>query len=488
MKKPSVQLNVLLSTLYQILSMVTPLITAPYTARVLGATGVGINSYTTSIQTYFLLLAAFGTYVYGSREIARNRDDAYRRSQSFWEIELVTVCTTVLCLLGWAIVILAGGDNRAYYIIKTFHLIAVMFEISWFFSGIERFDYTVWINTVIKLIGIVCVFLFIKTPAHLGRFMLIFAVSTFLGNLSLWVFLPKYVQRPDWKNLRVWHHFPRTLTYFIPTIATSVYTVLDKTLIGWITNDNAQNGYYEQATKIINMAKSVSFVALNNVLTSRMSYLYAQKDHQQIRQRTNQSMGYIAFMCVGVTFGLIAVAPNFVVAFFGPEYVDVIQLLQVFSPIILIIGISNCIAAHYYTPAGHFKQISVFLIIGAAVNLVLNCIMIPKFGSMGAAIASVIAELVITVLHIAFSRGMFTLGYLCQHFWRKIVAGLAMIAAILPLQNAFSKPVITVLCQVPLGVLVYCLTLLLLRDNYTTSMAKSIIGRIQKIISPKGSV
>ncbi len=488
MKKPSIQANVILSTLYQILTMITPLITAPYTARVLGANGVGINSYTGSIQSYFLLLAAFGTYVYGSREIARNRDDAYRRSQSFWEIELVTVCTTMLCLLGWLIVILSGGQNQIYYIIKTFHLIAVMFEISWFFGGIERFDYTVWINTAIKIISIVCVFLFIKTPDHLGRFMLIFSVSTLLGNLSLWLFLPKYIQKPDWKNLHIWHHFPKTLTYFIPTIATSVYTVLDKTLIGWITNDNAQNGYYEQATKIINMAKSVAFVAMNNVLTSRMSYLYAHNKKEEIQQRTDQSMGYIAFMCVGITFGLIAVAPNFVLAFFGPEYVRVIQLLRIFSPIILIIGISNCIAAHYYTPAGYFKQISVFLIIGAAVNLILNCLMIPKMGSMGAAIASVIAEFVITVLHVAYSRGMFTVGYLFRHFWKKIVAGVAMTAAILPLQNISALPTLTVIVQVPVGVLVYCLVLLLLRDDYTTTVVKSITGRIKKIISPKGSV
>lgn len=488
MKKPSIQTNVILSTMYQILTMITPLITAPYTARVLGANGVGINSYTDSVQTYFLLLAAFGTYVYGSREIARNRDDAYRRSQLFWEIELVTVCTTMLCLLGWGVVIWVGVDNRTYYIIKTFQLAAVMFEISWFFGGIERFDYTVFISTVIKILSIVCVFLFVKAPEHLDRFMLIFTLSTLLSNLSLWAFVPKYIQKPDWKNLHVWHHFPKTLTYFIPTIATSVYTVLDKTLIGWITNDNAQNGYYEQATKIINMAKSVSFVALNNVLTSRMSYLYAQKKEEEIRQRTNQSLGYIAFMCVGATFGLIAVAPNFVVTFFGPEYMDVILLLRVFSPIILIIGISNCIAAHYYTPAGYFKQISVFLIVGAVVNLVLNCLMIPRLGSLGAAIASVIAELVITVLHVAYSRGMFTVGYLCRYFWKKLVAGVAMTAAILPMQNLFSQPLVTVLFQVPAGVLVYCVVLLLLRDDYTVSVAGSVTGKIKKIISAKGSV
>ncbi len=466
MKKPSVQLNVLLSTLYQILTMITPLITAPYTARVLGAECVGINSYTSSIQTYFLLLAAFGTHVYGSREIARNRDNAYRRSQLFWEIELVTMCTTMLCLLGWIIVILAGGENRTYYIIKTFHLIAVIFEVSWFFGGVERFDYTVLISTVVKILSVICIFLFVKTPSHLSRFMLIFALSTFLSNLSLWVFLPKYIQKPDWKNLKVWHHFPKTLTYFIPTIATSVYTVLDKTLIGVITKNNAENGFYEQATKIINMAKSVAFVAINNVLTSRMSYLYAQNDYKQIRSRTDESMGYISFMCVGITFGLIGVAPDFVTAFFGEGYTAVISLLRIFSPIIIIIGISNCIASHYYTPAGYFKQISAFLITGAVVNLVLNCIMIPTLGSLGAAIASVIAEAIITVLHIGYSQKHFTVLYIWKHFWKKLVAALFMTAAIIPMVGIFANSILTVCCQVVVGISVYCVVLLLLNDSF----------------------
>ena len=57
--------------------------------------------------------------------------------------------------------------------------------------------------------------------------------------------------------------------YFIPTIATSVYTVLDKTLLGLITSDVAQNGYYQQAEKIINLAKSVVFTAINSVVGVR---------------------------------------------------------------------------------------------------------------------------------------------------------------------------------------------------------------------------
>lgn len=480
MKKPSIQMNIILSTLYQVLTMITPLITAPYTARVLGAEGVGINSFTTSVQTYFLLLAALGTFTYGTREIARSRDDKKKRSQLFWEIELLTVFTTVICLLGWGVVIALGGENRLYYAILSINLVAALFEISWFFAGMERFDYTVTINTVLRMLTIACIFLFVKTPDHLGRFMAIFAVGTLLGNLSMWVFLPKYVGKPDFKNLHIWKHFKSTLIYFVPTIATSVYTVLDKTLIGMITQDNAQNGYYEQATKIINMAKSVAFVAINNVLTSRMSYLYAAQKKEEIQKQKTLSMEYITFMCVGLTFGIWAVAPRFVAAFFGPEYSPVVPLLRIFSPIILIIGVSNCIASHYFTPMGLQKQNASFLIVGAVVNLALNLILIPSTGGWGAAAASVVAELVITVLYLVYGKSFITLRQTWGFLWKKLVAALAMVAVISLMDGLFTRPVIATTCEVVAGVGVYCVVLLILRDQSLAIVISGVLNKLKK--------
>ena len=480
MKKPNVQMNVVLSTLYQILSMITPLITAPYTARVLGAEGVGINSYTSSVQAYFLLFAALGTYTYGTREIACNRDDRKRRTQLFWEIELLTVITTAVCLLGWGLVVAFGGENRIFYGILSINLLATMFEISWFFGGMERFDYTVSINTLLKVLTIACIFLFVKTPDHLPRFMLIFAAGTLLGNLSMWLFLPQYVDKPDWKNLRIWRHFKNTLIYFVPTIATSVYTVMDKTLIGLITRSNEQNGYYEQATKIINLAKSVAFVAINSVLTSRMSYLYAEQKTEEIKKQKTYSMEYITFMCVGLTFGIWAVAPQFVEAFFGPEYAQVVPLLRIFSPIILIIGISNCIASHYFVPMGLQKQNATFLIIGATVNLILNMILIPTTGGWGAAAASVAAELVITVLYLVYGKAFITLGQTWGFLWKKLLAAAAMVATICLMDGLFTRPVIATACEVAAGVAVYCAVLLILRDRSLTIVLDSVKRKLKK--------
>lgn len=258
MKEPSIKKNFIYSTAYQILNVITPFISAPYISRVLGAEGIGIQSYTASIQQYFLLLASLGTLSYGAREISMNRNDEYKRSKIFWEIELMSIGTTLIALAGWIILCFLTPKYRVYYIVLTIGIFAAAFDISWFFNGIEEFKLTVIRNSIFKIFGIILMFLYIKTREDLLLYVFITAATSFLSNLSLWPYMRRYLVKVNIRELKFKKHFSETLVYFIPTIATSVYTVLDKTLLGLITNDAVQNGYYQQAEKIINLAKKCS--------------------------------------------------------------------------------------------------------------------------------------------------------------------------------------------------------------------------------------
>ena len=148
------------------------------------------------------------------------------------------------------------------------------------------------------------------------------------GNISMWIYLPKFVSKFQLKKLEILKHFKSTLVYFIPTISASIYTVLDKTLLGIITNDSFQNGYYEQATKIIELIKSVTFIALNKVMESRASYLYAQNKIDEIKLNLKNSLDFVLFIAVGATCGLIGISRWFVPWFFGEGYDQVVLLLS----------------------------------------------------------------------------------------------------------------------------------------------------------------
>ena len=113
--------------------MITPFITAPYVSRVLGPDGIGIQSYTGSIQSYFLLFAALGTASYGNREISQARDNKEAYSKKFYEIELITVLTCIVCLLAWIGLIFFDKKNQIYYIAMIPYIFGAMFDISWFY-------------------------------------------------------------------------------------------------------------------------------------------------------------------------------------------------------------------------------------------------------------------------------------------------------------------------------------------------------------------
>jgi len=279
MKTTSVKKNIILNTLYQILTLCIPFITTPYISRVLGANEIGIYSYTNSIQLYFSMFAALGTFTYGTREIARVRRSRTRRSKLFWEIELLTVFTSCICLAIWGILIAFSGKFKIYYLILTLNLINTMLDISWFYAGLEEFKYTIFQNSIFKILGAVLLFICIKTSNDLWLYILIMSLTSLLGTMTMWVYLPKFLKKTKIKNLKIFSHLKETFIYFIPTIATSIYTVLDKTLIGLITNDIKENGYYEQASKIINMIKVLTFTSLNTVLGSRNAYLFAKENY-----------------------------------------------------------------------------------------------------------------------------------------------------------------------------------------------------------------
>ena len=475
--QPSLKKNIATSTLYQVLLIILPLITAPYIARVLGPDQSGVYDYTNSIMTYFAMFAALGAASYGVREIARVRDDAAMRSKLFWEIELMTVMTSSACIAVWFAFIAITPHYKVIYLVLTMGLLSTMFDISWFFAGMEQFKYTVTKNAACKLIGVILMFLFVKKEDDLLLYIIIITASTMIGNLSMWIYVPRFVEKVDFRTLTFRKHFHETLIYFVPTVATSVYTVLDRTLIGVITKNKAENGCYHYTMQIVNMMKALTFSSLNMVLGSRLSFLFAEKKYDEIKERIADSTNYILFMGIGICFGMIGVAKRFVPVFLGPGYDRVVTMLILMSPIVIIIGISNCLGSQYYTPAGFRKLSARYIITGAVVNLLLNLVLIPKFWGYGAIVASLIAETVITVLYLKHCNGYLLVETLIKDSWKKLIAGLIMLIVIKALDAVIPSDIIALFAEIAVGFTVYCAVITLLRDSFITDL---VMGKILK--------
>ena len=139
---------------YQILILITPLITTPYISRVLGADGVGTYSYIESVCSYFVLFATLGLTIFGQREISYVQDDIKRRTIIFWETNIIELITSIMCTIAYIIFSFFQNDS-ALYLVLVFNILAVTVDITWFFQGLEEFGKIVIRNVVFKIINII---------------------------------------------------------------------------------------------------------------------------------------------------------------------------------------------------------------------------------------------------------------------------------------------------------------------------------------------
>ncbi len=482
MNQPSVRKNYIYRLIYEILLLVIPLVTAPYISRVLGADGVGIYSYTYSIMTYFTMFAALGTISYGEREIAQHRDDPQEYSKIFYEIELLTVMTTTVCIILWLVLVHFSTEYKYYFLGLLPLLFSTMFDITWFYTGLEKIVYMVIGSSICKIIGVVLLFTMVNDKDDLLLYCIITSCVTMFGNLSTWIFLPRFLKKVKLKSLRVWRHFKKTWIYFIPAVATSVSSVLDKTLIGVITQDSFQNGYYEQTTRVMRVVNTAVFTSVNSVMGARISYLFSQEKYEEIHRRISRSMDFILLLGFAAVFGIWGVASRFVPLFFGDGYEPVITLMCIMAPMVLIMGTSNCLGTQYFVPSGQQARSARYLIIGAVVNVLVNLCLIPIWGAVGAAISSVLAELLVLIIYMVNCNQYLTVKQLLILSWKRILAGALMLIAILIFGHfCTASNLIILVMQVLGGGCLYFVLLLLFKDQLMIEifgMGKNVLKNI----------
>lgn len=479
MKKNSVKKNYVYNLLYQILTIIIPLITTPYLSRVLGAENIGIYSFTISITTYFILFGSLGVAMYGQREIAYVQNDVKKRSKIFFEIFFMRCITLGISLFIFYITFCSKGQYNIYYKILILEIIANAIDISWYFQGLEEFKKTVIRNTIVKLISVICIFIFVKESTDLNKYFVIYALSTFLGNLSLWMYLHKFIQNVKIKELNLFRHIKPTIMLFIPQIATQIYTVLDKTMIGAIISNKAEVGYYEQAQKIVKLLMTIA-TSLGTVMMPRIAATFASGNHKKVKEYMNKSFSFILLLAFPLMFGIISVSGSFVPIFYGKGYDKVVPLLCVISPIIVLIGLSNVTGTQYLLPTKKQNQYTLSVVVGAIVNFILNLILIKHFASIGASIATVIAELAVTTTQFILIRKKIKFIDVVKLSYKYLIASLIMFMFSMIVGYFIKDSFLSIILQVIISCFAYFIALYILNDNLMMEIVNEVKNRLRK--------
>ncbi len=495
--RKNIKKNYIYNVIYQLFLMIVPLVVTPYVSRVLLPEGVGKYSFSFSIITYFTIFGALGFGFYAQREIAKHQNDKEAQSRVFWEINICRLLPVAVSLITNIIICFSGlyKEYTDLMWIFNFNIIALAFDIAFYFQGNENFLKLVSRNVIIKTISIILIFVFVKKQEDLWIYTLINATLVLASNLSLFVGIHKHIVRVNFKSLRPFRHLVGTLRLFIPTIATSIYTVLDRTLVGVLINEtytviedgvevvkkysDLENGYYEQSEKIIKMALTI-ITALGSVMIPRNSNEIALGNIDKVKNNIYSTSKIVWLIGIPMTLGFVCVSKNMVPWFFGDGYDKCIILMQIFSPLIIFIGFSNVFGLQYMVPNGEDKKFSIALIAGALINLLLNCIFIPFYWSVGAAIASIIAELCVTIIMGFMIRKDISMTKILISSWKYLFAGAIMFVPCWILNIYLNSSIINTLLIVLVGIVAYIVVLLIIKEEIIWKIIKKLLMKLKK--------
>lgn len=471
--------NFLYNVSYQLLVIILPLITVPYVSDILGAEGIGNYAFTNANMQYFIIFGMVGITLYGNRQIAYVRDNKDKLRNTFYSIytlQLITITISILLYLMF-ILVFNNGDYKWLYIVQGINIIAAMADISWLFMGLEQFKKTVVRNTIVKLASLASIFIFVKSPDDTIIYTLILAISALIGNLTFWLYVPKVIGFKKIKISRLNLHLKASLALFVPQIAIQIYLLLDRTILGVMT-DNIQVGYYENSQKIVKIVLTIA-TAIGTIMMPKIANTVASGNMKKVKYYVENSFFFVSALSIPLMFGLMGVAKELSPWFFTEKFTGIENLIVISSLIILVISWSNVLGMQLLVPLNRTKQFTISVTSGAIINFVLNLVMIKKFGATGACLSTIIAECTVTVVQFYFIRDFIKPKKLLKSIMLFIPAAIAMFIVVRIIGSTMGAGLVTNMVQGILGALTY---FVIVEIFYRIFKKTSIISYVKSII------
>ena len=454
--------NYLYNVVYQILVLLVPLITVPYISRVLGPELVGINSYTNSWMTFFMLVGQMGIALYGNREVAYHRENPIERSKIFWGIELLQVITITCALIAYlGAVLLFSTTFKEYFLLQSFWIIAAGVDVSWYFMGVENFQRIVFRNMLVKLASVALIFLVVKGNNDLGKYIALLGLSNLVGNLTLWPYLKDEIK---WVPIRTWHpfrHFYPALLLFVPTITTQVYLVVNRLMLGRMSTQS-QLGQFQYTDQIIKVILAV-VTASGQVMLPHIANKFSKGDVKGIRDSLYNSFDFITAIAIPMMFGIMAIAKQFAPWFLGKQFNDAGILMMIEAPVILFIGWSNVTGTQYLMPINRTKEYTVSVTVGAVINVITNLFLIALWGARGATLATDISEFAVAAVQLVYIRQTISRRKLFGQMWKYLLSGGIMFIITYRLAMIMNMTIPNLAIEVIIGAVIYIIGIFILR-------------------------
>lgn len=450
--KHSLAHNAGYNLIYQLLNVLFPLISAGYVARILAPERVGTVTDAQNLVSYFVMFAALGIPGYGTREIARHRNNEDGRNTIFSELMLIIALATTVCLAAyiWLSRYLIPADNGLRFAVGL-ELVFCYVSIDWLYRGLEEYGYITARNILVKMASLVALFLFVKEREDYVAYAVIHCVGIGCNNLYN-AFHARKCVKLKFSGLNPRRHMPPILWLLMGSVTASLYNKVDITMLGNLA-DPASVAFYSSSHKIIGLVLGL-VTALTAVFLPRLSYLYAT-DKSRFNRCLTDGLHVLLLLAVPACVGICMVADNLMVCVFGELFLPGAAVLRILAVFTVIKGVGDLLCYQTIISSGNERCLLWSRLAAGISNVFLNAVLIPRYTHCGAAVASVISELIVNGMLLPRALRITRLSVSVK-FCGGILASVAVMAAgVWLLQNILGEGVGALLLTVLLGIVLY---------------------------------
>ncbi|WP_022774956.1 flippase [Butyrivibrio sp. AE2015] len=446
-KKNSLKSNFIYNSVYQLTTIIVPLVTLPYLSRTLNAKGLGAYSFSYSIAYYFYIFIRLGLNSYGNRTIASIRNDTDKLSAVFWQIyyfQLLMGMIITIVYLAYCFVVM---PSNLLAFIFTLVVLSGTIDLTWVLYGLEEFKVTSTRDIITKILTTAAIFVLVRDENDVWKYALIYSIGFFACQLISVpiVFTRVHYVRPSFDEVKL--HIKPNIILFLPTVAVSFYKTMDKIMLGVLSTEK-ELGFYHGSENVIRVP--LAFItALGTVMLPRMSNMLAYRDDQKETERIfDKSILFVMFISTSICLGIMTVADIFVPVFYGMGFERCISLFYILLPSCLFLAFANVIRTQYLLPRKKDKLFITSLFLGAAVNVLLNLMLIPQYASLGASIGTLTAEIVVCVVQAAFVYKEANIGRNIVNSLPFIISGILMFVVFRGYRPPIQNDIIALLVKI----------------------------------------
>ena len=444
-------------------------------ARTLGDVGVGQYSFLFAFGYLIVILCNPGLGYLIIKDVPANKSITPQYGNNILSMKAILAVVSGATAVFLLIFI---KDNTL--IIRSFMVVALIYMINCTMSVFpnilranERMDLTALIDAIERAVALIAGVILLYITRSLLSLVLALLISSLVKQMLYFMFSRRYFVPKFGIDFQLWKRlFVRSLPFALSISFLYIYYRIDTVMLSLMVGDQV-TGWYNAAYRLIDVIHYIPLLIVAAILPPMA--LYSRENTEVLTDIFNRSLRYLVILAFPIGVGMFLLAPRLILFVFGEGFENSAPVLRILIWA-EVLAFLNYLGGHLLNMIDRQKIYTVIIGATVAFNIILNLILIPGYHHIGAAVATLLCELLVFALvYYCIGRYFFRVR-LWSLAWKPALA--AVIMGVLVVKIQF----LPVWCIVIAGCVCYFIALFLLKgfnrhDKDALHSVLDILGR-----------